>query len=129
MRVMVDTLTGDGFEVDDDLLRYRFELTQRPGAMAAYGATMKWIGERGGLFYPEEEIAQVRTPTLIVNGRDDQVVPKELAWRFLELLDNSWLHLIPHCGHWVMVEHSEEFIRLVELFTDLLDRAAGAEAS
>jgi len=122
MRAIINTLTGDGFEVDEALVRYRYELTQRPGAMAAYGATMKWIGEQGGLFYPEEAIARVKAPTLIVNGRDDRVVPKELAWRFAELLENSWLHLIPHCGHWAMVEHRQEFVRLVELFIDLLDR-------
>ena len=125
MRVIIETLTSEGFEIDDDLVRYRFELTQRPGAMAAYGATMKWIGEQGGLFYPEEDIARVKTQTLIVNGSDDQVVPKELAWRFHGLLENSWLHVIPHCGHWAMVEHRYEFVRLVELFSDLLDADGG----
>jgi len=129
MRVISETLTADGFEIDDELVRYRYELTQRAGAMAAYGATMKWIGEQGGLFYPEDAIARVKTPTLIVNGRDDRVVPRELAWRFAELLDNSWLHLIPHCGHWAMVEHREEFVRQVELFIELLDGAADSVGS
>ncbi len=113
MRTIIDTLTGDGFVIDEELVRYRYELTQQPGAMAAYGATMKWIGEQGGLFYAEEEIARVKTPTLVVNGSDDQVVPKELAWRFHELLDNSWLYVIPHCGHWAMIEQREEFTHVV----------------
>ncbi|NNL85601.1 MAG: alpha/beta fold hydrolase [Myxococcales bacterium] len=119
MRTIIETLTGDGFVIDDELVRYRYELTQQPGAMAAYGATMKWIGEQGGLFYPEEAIARVKTPTLVVGGSDDQVVPKELAWRFHELLENSWLHVIPHCGHWAMIEQREEFTRLVELWCEL----------
>lgn len=125
MRAIIETLTGDGFEIDEDLVRYRYELTQQPGAMVAYGATMKWIAEQGGLFYPEEAIARVQTPALIVNGRDDVVVPKELAWRFHELLDHSWLHLIPHCGHWAMIEHRDEFVGLVEWFAAVLDRAHG----
>ncbi len=119
MRTIIETLTADGFEIDETLVRYRYELTQQPGAMAAYGATMKWIGEQGGLFYPEDAIAEVKTPTLLVNGSDDQVVPKELAWRFHELLEHSWLHVIPHCGHWAMIEQHEEFTRLVKLWCEL----------
>ncbi|MCC7410147.1 MAG: alpha/beta fold hydrolase [Gammaproteobacteria bacterium] len=128
MRTLVATLTAPGFEVDDELLQYRYERTQAAGAMAAYGATMRWIAAQGGLFYPEQDIARVRTPALVINGREDCVVPRELAWRFMELLDNASLHIIAHCGHWAMIEQPQAFTGTVLAWLGLLDASAGEVA-
>ena len=87
--------------------------------MSAYGATMRWIAEQGGLFYPEEAIKQVKHKTLIVNGKQDKVVPPELGWKFSQLLENSWLYLIPQCGHWAMIEHPQEFCDMTTRFLSL----------
>jgi 2-hydroxy-6-oxo-6-(2'-aminophenyl)hexa-2,4-dienoate hydrolase len=116
MQKLVRVLTHEGFSVDPGLIDYRLELTQQPGVMAAYGATMKWVAEQGGLFYPEEAIRQVKHKTLVVNGKQDQVVPPELGWKFSQLLESSWLYLIPHCGHWAMIEHPQEFCDIVTRF-------------
>ncbi len=116
MQTLVQVLTHEGFRVDSELLEYRYQLTQEPGLMAAYGATMRWIAAQGGLFYPEEAIRQVKHQTLVVNGKQDKVVPPELAWKFAQLLENSRLYLIPHCGHWAMIEHSQEFCDITTQF-------------
>ena len=29
--------------------------------------------------------------------------------RFLELIGRSWGYIIPHCGHWAMIEHPDDF--------------------
>ena len=86
---------------------------------------MAWIGQQGGLFYPAEDIARVKTQTLVVNGKEDLVVPLSCAYKFLELLENSRGYLIPHVGHWVMIEAPEEFAELVKRF---LDRVLDAPA-
>jgi 2-hydroxy-6-oxo-6-(2'-aminophenyl)hexa-2,4-dienoate hydrolase len=119
MEKLVRVLTHDRFQIDPELIDYRLKLTEQPGTMAAYGATMRWVGEQGGLFYPEEDLARIKHPTLIVGGKQDQVVPPEIAWRFSELLENSWLHLIPHCGHWAMIEHPGEFSDVTSRFLAL----------
>lgn len=129
MRLLVATLASPAFRIDDDLIAYRYALTQQPGTMAAYGAIMRWLAEQGGLFYPEERIRTVRAPTLVVQGREDRVVPKELGWRFMELIDDARLHVIPHCGHWAMIEHPAQFCTAVLGFIDGLgggQRLAGA---
>jgi 2-hydroxy-6-oxo-6-(2'-aminophenyl)hexa-2,4-dienoate hydrolase len=72
---------------------------------------MKWIKEQGGLFYPPEVIARAACPALVVNGKQDKVVPLANAYRFLDLLPNSWGYIVPHCGHWAMIEHPEDFAR------------------
>ncbi len=129
MRLLVATLTSPAFKVENELLAYRYELTRQPGTMAAYAAIMRWLAEQGGLFYPEEAIRGVRAPTLVVQGREDRVVPKELGWRFMELIDDARLHVIPHCGHWAMIERTAEFCAVVLAFIDGLAgerRLAGA---
>jgi 2-hydroxy-6-oxo-6-(2'-aminophenyl)hexa-2,4-dienoate hydrolase len=116
MEKLVGVLTNENFKIDPELIDYRLSLADRPGTMAAYGATMKWIGQQGGLFYPEEEISRIKHKTLVVGGKQDKVVPPEIAWKFSEILENSWLHLIPHCGHWAMIEHPEEFSAVTSWF-------------
>jgi pimeloyl-ACP methyl ester carboxylesterase len=65
-----------------------------------------------------EDIQRVRTRTLVVNGKDDVVVPLDHAYTFLELLENSFGYLIPHCRHWAMIEYPELFAQITLEFLD-----------
>ena len=95
--------------VDEDLIDYRHQLSIQPDTRAGYSATIGWIKEQGGLYYEEDFIRRVDVPTLVVGGKNDLVVPPELAFRFLELIDNSWGYILPNCGHWAMLEHPDDF--------------------
>jgi 2-hydroxy-6-oxo-6-(2'-aminophenyl)hexa-2,4-dienoate hydrolase len=114
-RKLVQVLTHEGFPIDEEMIEYRYQLMQQPGAIEAYRAITRWVAEHG-LFYPEEEIRKVRHPVLIVNGREDKVIPPSMAYRMWELLENARLYLIPNCGHWAMIEYPEEFCEVVALF-------------
>jgi 2-hydroxy-6-oxo-6-(2'-aminophenyl)hexa-2,4-dienoate hydrolase len=116
MRRLIAALTNPRFRASEDLIRARHARSIDPGTRRAYTATMEWIRRQGGLFYAEDEIRRVKTPALVVNGKDDQVVPLANAYRFLELLENSWGHLIPHCGHWAMLEAPQEFTAVTRHF-------------
>ena len=116
MRRLIKALTGPRFEVTEELVKFRHELSVEPDTRRAYTATMDWIRGQGGLFYEEDAIRGVTHPTLIVNGKHDLVVPLANAHRFLELLPNSWGYLIPHCGHWAMMEASTDFIAATRHF-------------
>lgn len=116
MRKLIAALTGERFKVNEDLVKRRHELSIEPDTRRAYGATMAWIKDQGGLFYAEDDIRRVRTPTLVVNGKNDLVVPLGNAYRFLELLPNSWGYFIPHCGHWAMLEAPADFIAATTTF-------------
>jgi 2-hydroxy-6-oxo-6-(2'-aminophenyl)hexa-2,4-dienoate hydrolase len=109
MERLVAALTAPGFKADDELVRRRYELSVEPDTRRAYQATMEWIHAQGGLFYPEDALRTVSAPTLVVNGKEDQVVPLANAFRLLELLRNSWGYILPHCGHWAMIEAPEDF--------------------
>lgn len=111
MQRLVRALVNARFEIDDALIDYRLAKSLDPETRAAYAATMQWIREQGGLYYPPETIARVACPTLVVNGKEDKVVPLANAYRFLELIPDSWGWIVPHCGHWAMIEHPAEFAR------------------
>jgi 2-hydroxy-6-oxo-6-(2'-aminophenyl)hexa-2,4-dienoate hydrolase len=77
---------------------------------------MKWIGERGGLYVDEEIIKGVNHTTLLVGGKNDPIVTSEQMFRFLELIENSRCYMLPYCGHWVMMEYPQEFVRITSDF-------------
>ncbi|AJP48895.1 alpha/beta hydrolase [Rugosibacter aromaticivorans] len=113
---LIKTLANDKFVITQEMIDYRWNNSVKPETRAAYGNTMAWIKKQGGLFYPEEYIARVKHKTLVVNGKNDLVVPLTHAYRFLELIEHSWGYIVPHCGHWAMIEHPEDFSAAVTSF-------------
>ena len=58
----------------------------------------------------------VTTPTLVVWGRDDRIVPLECGERFAKALPNARLHVIERAGHFLEMERPDELARLVTEF-------------
>jgi pimeloyl-ACP methyl ester carboxylesterase len=117
MRRLVSVLTGPTFRADDAMVKYRYELTMQPGAREALQAIGQ-ASRSGGLTYREEDVRRVQTPTLVVGGKHDAIAVLARTYKFLELLPNSWGFVLPHCGHWVMVESPNEFSAVVTGFLD-----------
>lgn len=63
-----------------------------------------------------ERLFQIKQPTLLVWGKDDTITPAFVGEKFRELLPNARLHLLDHCGHAPMMEHPDEFNRLLHEF-------------
>jgi 2-hydroxy-6-oxo-octa-2,4-dienoate hydrolase len=59
------------------------------------------------------EIAALPHQTLLIHGREDQVIPLATSLRLLELIDRSELHVFGRCGHWTQIERTGEFNRLL----------------
>jgi pimeloyl-ACP methyl ester carboxylesterase len=117
MRRIVDVLANPNYRASEEQIRYRHELSVQPDTRAAYRAIMAQVRENG-FGYTREDIQRVRTRTLVVNGKDDVVVPLDHAYTFLELLENSFGYLIPHCRHWAMIEYPELFAQITLEFLD-----------
>ncbi|WP_416983831.1 alpha/beta fold hydrolase [Streptomyces sp. T028] len=47
---------------------------------------------------------KVTAPTLVTWGRDDRVSPLDMALLPMRTMPSAELHVLPRCGHWVMIE-------------------------
>ena len=59
------------------------------------------------------DLPNIETPTLLIWGENDLVTPPEVAVEFNSLLPNSELMWIKKCGHAPMMEHPNEFNRIL----------------
>jgi pimeloyl-ACP methyl ester carboxylesterase len=53
-------------------------------------------------------------PTCIIWGKQDNVTPPDVAMDFDRLLPDSDLYWIDKCGHAAMMEHPEEFNKIMD---------------
>ena len=58
----------------------------------------------------------VATPTLIVWGRGDRIVPLECGERFAKALPSARLEIVEGGGHFLDMEKPDELARLVVAF-------------
>ena len=61
-----------------------------------------------------KDLPKMTTPTCIIWGKNDGVTPPEVAVEFNELLPDSDLFWIDKCGHAAMMEHPEEFNKILD---------------
>jgi pimeloyl-ACP methyl ester carboxylesterase len=65
-----------------------------------------------------KDLPKIHVPTCIIWGKNDTVTPPEVALEFDRLLPNSTLYWIDKCGHAAMMEHPDEFNRLLEVWLE-----------
>jgi 2-hydroxy-6-oxonona-2,4-dienedioate hydrolase len=63
-----------------------------------------------------DKLHQIKAPTLLIWGKQDQITPAFVGEKFDELIDDSALIFIEECGHAPMMEHPKEFNRHLENF-------------
>jgi 2-hydroxymuconate-semialdehyde hydrolase/2-hydroxy-6-oxo-octa-2,4-dienoate hydrolase len=107
--------------ISDELVRIRYEASVANGAFEAYTAMFNDPRHKGSeLGITEDEVRAITTPTLLVHGREDKVVPLTVSVTMLGLLPNADLHVFSACGHWTQIERADEFSALV---ADYLERS------
>lgn len=62
------------------------------------------------------QLASIIAPTLALHGRDDRVVHFENSLRLVAAIPDARLMLVNRCGHWLQIERSAEFNRVVAQF-------------
>jgi 2-hydroxy-6-oxonona-2,4-dienedioate hydrolase len=100
-----------------DVDRAHRELSQRAHARAmvklSRSARRNHLGDR---------IGSIRTPTLLVWGRQDIVTPPEAAHELREKIAGSRLVWLEQCGHAPMIERPDTFGEALVEFLEELDR-------
>jgi pimeloyl-ACP methyl ester carboxylesterase len=107
--------------ITDELVKIRYEASIADGAYEAYRAMFfdpRHAGTELGI--TENEVRAIATPTLLIHGREDKVVPLQVSVAMLGLLPNADLHVFSACGHWTQIERADEFSAVV---SDYLGRS------
>ena len=73
-----------------------------------------------------DKLHQVKAPTLLVWGKEDQITPAFVGEKFHELIEHSKLVFLEKCGHAPMMEHPDLFNNHLESF---LEELAAKEVS
>lgn len=115
MRSLLDIFAHSRELVTDELAEVRYRASVQPGFQESFSALFpaprqRWVDE---MVTPDDEIARIGHETLVVHGREDQVIPLANSLRLLELLPAAQLHVFSRCGHWTQIEWADEFNRLV----------------
>ncbi len=71
-----------------------------------------------------EELNQIRQPTLLIWGNNDNITPPFVAREFNQLIPGSELHFIDKCGHAPMMEVPDEFNIILHKFLKKLNEPA-----
>lgn len=100
--------------ITDELVEIRYQASIADGAFEAYQAMFFDPRHRGSeLGITEDEVRAITTPSLLIHGREDKVVPLAVSIAMLGLLPNADLHVFSACGHWTQIERAAEFSALV----------------
>jgi 2-hydroxymuconate-semialdehyde hydrolase len=118
MRRLLDLFAYDRKLVNDELALLRYEASIRPGFQESFAAMFpaprqRWVDAMAS---PEEAIRALPHETLVIHGREDQVIPLSNSVTLAHWIPNSQLHVFGHCGHWTQIEHAARFAQLVGNF-------------
>jgi pimeloyl-ACP methyl ester carboxylesterase len=105
--------------VSEELIQLRYEASAVPDVQERYAAAFSAPRQRhlDAMALSEEELATIGQPTLLVHGRDDQIIPlSATSMRLVDLLPAADLVVFGRCGHWTQIERAAEFRRQVDGF-------------
>lgn len=121
MRRLLDIFAHNRALVTDELAQLRYEASIRPGFQESFSAMFpaprqRWVDAMASA---EADIRAIPHETLVIHGREDQVIPLSNSLTLAQWIPNAQLHVFGKCGHWTQIEHSARFNRLVgDFFTE-----------
>jgi pimeloyl-ACP methyl ester carboxylesterase len=118
MRRILDYFAYSRELVNDELAEVRYRAALAPGVQEAFSSMFpaprqRWVE---AMSTPEDKIRAIPHETLIIHGREDQVIPVSNAYRLLSLIERSELHVFGRCGHWSQIEWAADFNALLVRF-------------
>lgn len=121
MRAVLNRFPYDRSIVTEEMIETRHKMSLRHPDNRALKALVaagpqepgKPVIVRGA---PPERLATITQPTLVLHGREDIVIPMEVAVEAVRHIPDSELHLFGRCGHWVQLEREDAFVATVQDF-------------
>jgi 2-hydroxymuconate-semialdehyde hydrolase len=124
MRGLLDLFAFDRGLVNDELAQLRYQASVQPGFQESFAAMFpaprqRWVDAMAS---SEADIRGLTQPTLVIHGREDQVIPLSNSMTLAQWIPDGQLHVFGRCGHWTQIEHNARFNRLVGDFLAEADR-------
>jgi pimeloyl-ACP methyl ester carboxylesterase len=119
MTQMVQLFTVNPETITGDMVELRLQTALRPQNMRRQARLFPGdakVSRVTSLLTPEDRIASIKQPVLLVHGRNDRIVPLTTSRRFHELLPNADLHIFANCGHWSQLDRAVDFNALAIAF-------------
>ncbi len=119
MESVMRHLAHDQSLVSDDLVKLRYEASMAPGVQERYASAFAAPRQRhlDDMALSEEQISSITTPTLLVHGIHDHIVPlNQTSLRIVRLMPDADLSIFGRVGHWTQIERAEDFQNLINTF-------------
>lgn len=113
VRKSLEDVYADDSRISDSLVDIYFKMTLREGNRSALIDRM-----RAGFQIESEKIATIKTPTLIIWGEQDQLIPVAHAYQFQKAIPNSQLSIFKSVGHVPMEESPKQFSNVLNQYLD-----------
>jgi 2-hydroxymuconate-semialdehyde hydrolase len=118
MRKLLDVFAYDRNLVTDELAELRYKASIQPGFQEAFSSMFPAPRQNGvkALMSKEEDIRALPHDTIVIHGREDQIIPLANSVTLANWIPRSQLHVFGRCGHWTQIEHAARFNKLVSNF-------------
>jgi pimeloyl-ACP methyl ester carboxylesterase len=107
-RESVENVYADKSKITEALVNRYFELTLREGNRQAFVDRLNMLYDTSNI-----PIKNIKTPTLVLWGEQDLLIPKDNAQRFHDDLPNDTLVILKNMGHVPMEENPAESLKPV----------------
>lgn len=113
--LFTDFFVVDASLVTKEMVDSRFAAASRPGETEHYRTMFQRPGAND-LSLTSEDLGHLRHPVLVIQGREDRVIPMRDGVALVEAIPDCIGAIVPNCGHWVQLERREEFLGFLEQF-------------
>src|SRR5699024_6233997 len=109
MRSLLELFPYDKSFITDELVKSRYEASAREGAQEALRKLLPKPKNDGVTMvrgFPDTSLVNIQAPTLVVHGREDNVVPPECGLLLAKTIANADRYLCGQGGQWVQTAGS-----------------------
>ncbi len=118
MADFIQTMVFDHKQFGADVVRARYEASLDESHIEFYHRYNAAFAKRHGMDPLWKDLHKIKSPTLLLWGRDDRTITLDGAQIMLKQIRDVQLHVFGNCGHWVQLERQRDFERLVADFLE-----------
>ncbi len=118
MADFIRTMVFDHTQFGADVVRARYEASLDESHIEFYHRYNAAFAKRHGMDPLWKDLHKIKSPTLLLWGRDDRTITLDGAQIMLKQIRNVQLHVFGNCGHWVQLERQRDFEHLVADFLE-----------